>query len=157
VVYEHFGDRPGLLVALYRRIDQRQVDALLAALERTPRRLESVVHVMSTSYMSCYSSAGPEWHAITAALQGDEHMAAVQQELLDGYVADYQRALAPFSRLSAAQLHLRCVGIIGAAEAISREMLRGRADAATAAAALEAVILGAIETEAPGRIDVEAP
>ncbi len=150
IVYEHFGGRPGVLVALYRRIDERQVQALLDGLEREPRELGRLAHVMSTAYMHCYATAGPEWHAIAAALQGDEHMAAVQQELLDGYVGIYRDTLAPFSPLSARELQLRCVGIIGAAEAISRDMLRGRTDEATAAAALEALIVSAIQAETPG-------
>lgn len=150
IVYEHFGGRPGVLVALYRRIDERQVQALLDVLEREPRELARLARVMSTAYMHCYATAGPEWHAISAALQGDEHMAAVQQELLDGYVGIYRDTLAPFSPLSAEALQLRCVGIIGAAEAISRDMLRGRTDEATAAAALEALIVSAVQAETPG-------
>jgi hypothetical protein len=39
------------------------------------------------------------------------------------------------------ELHLRCVGIIGAADAISRDMIRGRVDEATAAASLASLIV----------------
>ena len=144
IAYEHFGTRSGLLIALYERIDDRQVAALLQALERTPRRLEDVARVMSDAYMTCYLTAGPEAHAITAALSGDGQMEAFHQRLLDRYVAFYQEALAPYSALSPDALHLRCVGLIGAAEAISRDMLRGRVDEAGATEALAALIVGGL-------------
>jgi hypothetical protein len=86
--------------------------------------------------MSCYASAGPEWHAIAAALKGDEQMDAVQQELMDSYVAIFRDALAPFSSLSPD---------VGAAEALSRDMLRGRTDEATAAANLAVLIVNGID------------
>jgi AcrR family transcriptional regulator len=145
VAYEHFGTRAGLLVALYRQIDERHVKALLDALDRAPRRLEEVAHVVSRAYMSCYASVGPEWHAISAALKGDEQMDAAQRELLDGYVALYRDALAPFSSLPPEELQLRCVGIVGAAEAMSRDMTRGRTDEARAAANLAALIVSGID------------
>src|SRR5688500_5317424 len=60
VVYEHFGTRAGLLIALYRLIDERQVKVFEAALERAPRRLTEIARLMSDAYMQCYESAGPE-------------------------------------------------------------------------------------------------
>lgn len=142
VAYEHFKSRSGLLIALYAEIDSRHVAALLEALKRTPRRLEEVARVVSRAYMHCYTAVGPEWHAISAALKGDEEMEAFQQELLDSYVAIYCEAFAPFTGLKKDELRLRCVGIIGAAEALSREMIRGRIDEARAAASLASLIVG---------------
>lgn len=141
IAYEHFKTRSGLLIALYEQIDARQVEALLEALKRTRKRLEDVARVMSAAYMHCYTSAGPEWHAISAALRGAEEMEAFQRELLDRYVALYREALAPYSALKKDALHLRCVGIIGAAEAISRDMLRGLVDEAPAAETLASLIV----------------
>jgi AcrR family transcriptional regulator len=144
IAYEHFGTRSGLLIALYERIDDRQVAALLQALERTPRRLEDFARVMSDAYMTCYLTVGSEAHAITAALSGDGEMEAFHQRLLDRYVAFYQDALAPYSALPPEALHLRCVGLIGAAEAISRDMLRDRVSEAGARDALAALIVGGL-------------
>ncbi|WP_288193588.1 TetR/AcrR family transcriptional regulator [uncultured Phyllobacterium sp.] len=141
IAYEHFGTRSGLLIALYQQLDQQQVDDLLAALEQAPKQLASVARLMSEAYMACYRSIGPEWHAISAALKGDEEMETFQKALIDGYVDLYRTALAPYSALSAGVLRLRCVGIIGAAEAISREMTCGCVDEATASAALGSLIL----------------
>lgn len=147
VVYEHFGTRSGLLVALYRQIDARQVQVLLDALTQAPKRLKEVARVVGEAYMNCYITVGPEWHAISAALKGDDQMEATQQELVDGYVGIYRNALAPFSKLSDDNLRLRCIGIYGAGEAISREMIRGRTNAATAAANLTALIVNAISRD----------
>lgn len=76
IAYEHFGTRSGLLIALYQQLDQQQVDDLLAALEQAPKQLASVARLMSEAYMACYRSIGPEWHAISAALKGDEELSA---------------------------------------------------------------------------------
>ncbi|RKH33406.1 TetR/AcrR family transcriptional regulator [Corallococcus praedator] len=148
IAYEHFKTRSGLLIALYEQIDAQQVQALLEALKRTRKRLEDVARVMSAAYMHCYTSAGPEWHAITAAMKGDEEMEAFHRELLDSYVAIYRETLAPYSNLERDALHLRCVGIIGAAEAISRDMLRGLVDEATAAETLASLIVSWLSRKA---------
>jgi AcrR family transcriptional regulator len=148
IAYEHFKTRSGLLIALYDLLNDRQVAALLEALQRTPRRLEDVAQVVARAYMDCYTSIGPEWHAVAAALQGDEEMGGHQQELVDCYVAFYLDALAPYSAVPKEELHLRCVGIIGAAEAISRDMIRGRVDEATAAASLASLIVNWVSAKA---------
>lgn len=145
VAYEHFGTRSGLLIALYRRIDDRQVTALRTALARTPKRLDAVARVMAEAYMNCASSGGPEWQSIAAALKGDPGMDRVQQELLDSYVDIYREALSPFSALRPAELRLCCTGIVGAGDAIAREMTRGRTTKARAVDAFAAVIVRAIK------------
>lgn len=147
IAYEHFATRSGLLIALYKQIDDRQVSALLDALKRTKHRLEDVARVMSRAYMNCYTAMGPEWHAISAALKGAEEMEAFQQELIDGYVGLYCDALAPFVELPKEALRLRCVGIIGAAEAISRDMIHGRVNEAKAASILASLIVRWLSAE----------
>lgn len=141
IAYEHFQTRSGLLTALARDIDDQQVEVLLGALKRTRKRLSDVARVASAAYMHCYTTVGPQWDAIRAALKGDEEMEAVQQELLDRYVAIYRDAIAPLSSLPPAELHNRCVAIIGAAEALGRDLLRGRMDEATAASTLASLIM----------------
>jgi AcrR family transcriptional regulator len=141
IAYEHFGTRSGLLIALARQVDEQQTAALLDALKRTRQRLADVVRVASTAYMRCAATVGPQWEALRAALKGDVEMEAVQQEILDRYAAIYRDAFAPLVSLPPRELHHRCVAIIGAAEALGREMLRGRMDEATAAATLASLIV----------------
>ncbi|XXX79059.1 hypothetical protein WMF30_09825 [Sorangium sp. So ce134] len=52
----------------------------------------------------------------------------------------YEDALAPFAHRSKRDLHLRCVAIIGAAEALAADMFRGRTDEPAVAKALESLI-----------------
>ena len=141
IAYEHFKTRSGLLIALALDIDDRQVEVLLAALKRTRKRLSDVARVASDAYMRCYTTVGPTWESIKAALKGDDEMDAVQQELLDRYVTIYRDAFAPLVDLPPAELHHRCVAIIGAAEALARDMFRGRIDEATAASTLASLIV----------------
>ncbi|MGJ7903867.1 TetR/AcrR family transcriptional regulator [Lysobacter sp. 1R34A] len=143
IAYEHFGTRSGLLIALYKQIDERQNAVVRRDFERTPQRLHDVARLLGESYMSCFRTAGPECHAINAALAGDEEMEKFQQELVEGYVRFYRDLLAPFApSLPADELLRRCVAIIGAGDALSREMTRGRIEEADAAATLARLIVG---------------
>ncbi|NUP14195.1 MAG: TetR/AcrR family transcriptional regulator [Polyangiaceae bacterium] len=141
IAYQHFETRSGLLIALARQIDDRQAAVLQDELRQARKRLDDVARVASTAYMHCYTTVGPQWQAITAALKGDEQMDAVQQELLDRYATIYCEALTPYSELPRSELYLRCVAIIGAAEAMARDMFRGRVDEATAAELLTSLIV----------------
>jgi AcrR family transcriptional regulator len=144
IAYEHFGSRAGLLIALYKEIDDKQVAALQQALQNTRRRLEDVARVMSEAYMHCYALLGAEWLGISAALKGNEEMETFQQELIESYVDIYRQALAPYSSVSAARLRALCVGIIGAAEALAREMTQGRIEESAATDALATLMVKAI-------------
>lgn len=147
IAYEHFGTRAGLLMALYKDIDDHHLAVLQAALAEAPRRLEDVAHVAADAYMACYAS-GPQAHAIAAALRGDGEMDAFHQTLIDGYVLLYRDILAPYSRLPGAALQLYCIGLVGAAEALSRDMLRGRVSQEDATATLAALIVETISRPA---------
>ncbi|WP_327147885.1 TetR/AcrR family transcriptional regulator [Nocardia sp. NBC_01329] len=151
VTYEHFGTRSGLLIELYRRIDDRQADALRAALARAPSRLSDIAQVMSTAYMDCHTTAGPEWHAVSAALKGDAEMDSVQHELVQRCVLIFRDALRPFSDLDPAELHVRCIGIVGAAEALSQEMTRGTIERIAAIGCLTTMATLTASAPAPGR------
>lgn len=140
ITYEHFASRSGLLMALARAIDDQQVELLLDKLRQAPPRLADVARVASNAYMHCVTEIGHEWQSITAALQGDNEMAVVQQELLERYADIYCDALAPCTDLSKRDLKQRCGAIIGAAEALAREMFLGRIDEATAAETLRSLI-----------------
>ncbi|MBF6211242.1 TetR/AcrR family transcriptional regulator [Nocardia puris] len=147
VTYEHFGTRSGLLIELYKRIDDRQAADMTEALAHAPRELAAVARVISVSYLTCHITAGPEWHAISAALKGNAEMAAVQQELVERCIEILRDALAPFSALPAGELHVRCVGLIGAAEALSQRIARGLLGEARAIDNLTALIVGGIDAK----------
>jgi AcrR family transcriptional regulator len=141
IVYDHFGTRTGLLLEVYRRLDERHRTALTEALEAAEPTVDAIARVMSTAYFACATDM-PEFAAISAALKGNPDAEAMQHELLDSYTQLMTDALAPYSRLSAEALRLRCVGVLGAAEAIATELNLERATIADAVTALTDLIVG---------------
>ena len=141
IAYAHFGSRSGLLIALYKQFDERQVALTLEALERAPRTLDDVARVLSNAYMNCYNSGGPEYHAISAALKGTDEMDSFHQELMDEYAGIHLKALLPYTNITKQDLRIYCVAIIGAAESLAREMLAGRITEKKAAAMLRLFIV----------------
>jgi AcrR family transcriptional regulator len=146
IAYEHFKTRAGLLMALYQQLDQRHVRALEAALAKTRARLADVARVVSTAYIACYETLGPEWLAISAALRGDEEMEAFQQQALDDYVALYCQAFAPYTKRPPDELRAVCAALIGGAEALTRELSRGRLERGAAAELHAGLIVRALRS-----------
>lgn len=141
ITYNHFETRAGLLVSLYGEIMDRQVNALARAVEDAGQELEQVARVLSEAYMDCYKSIGPEWHAIGAALKGSAEMDSYQREMIEGHVAFFGRVLSPLTDLSEDVVRRRCVGTIGAAEALSDAMVRGHTSREDAISDLNGLIM----------------
>jgi AcrR family transcriptional regulator len=144
VVYEHFGTRSGLLIALYKLLDATQSDALRQALTTGDRNLKETAALLAAAYIHCAVDTGGEWHAIGAALAGSEEKGAVLQELLGGYVQLFAGVLAPHCDLPEAELARRCVGLVGAGEALAAAMVQGTYAEADAAGAFAALIRGGL-------------
>mgnify|MGYP000321254057 CR=1 FL=1 len=145
IAYGHFGTRAGLLVALYRHFDARQADAARAALAAGGHTLAQVVALLAAAYVDCTLSAGPEYGAISDALSASEEMDDFRQSLREGYVAQFQAALAPFVSLPARQLAMLLTGAVGAADALAQGAAAGRCSRDEAVAALSRLILGALQ------------
>jgi AcrR family transcriptional regulator len=143
IAYDHFGTRAGLLLALYRRLDERHRAAVTEALRTADPTPRAVARVMSTAYFACATDM-PEFSAVSAALKGNPEAEVLQHELLGGYTEVMAAALAPHTNLPAEALQLRCVGVLGAAEAIAAELNRGRTTAADAVTALTDLIVGSL-------------
>ncbi|WP_433017632.1 TetR/AcrR family transcriptional regulator [Kribbella sp. CA-294648] len=141
IVYDHFGTRAGLLVEVYRRLDERHRTALAEALEAAEPTVDAIAHVMSTAYFACATDM-PEFAAVSAALKGNPEAEAIQHELLDSYTKLMVTALAPYAGLPPDALQLRCIGILGAAEAIAAELNLDRATPTDAISALTDLIVG---------------
>ena len=140
ITYNHFGTRSGLLIALYREIDEQQVRATQEALAGTPAKLAEVARRLAEAYMDCHEAVGPEFHAIGSALKGDPEMEAYEREMLDEHVTHYAEVLQPFSSLSAPEIRRRAIAIIGAANALSDAMTRERISKANAVDDLASLI-----------------
>jgi len=140
ITYEHFQSRSGLMIALYQQLNERRLQEVSAVLDATPTNLGSMARAMAHAYMACHGAMGPEFHAIGAALKGDPCMHACQQKIIDGYVDFFHTAFAPLSPLPHDTVRRRCVGIIGAAEALSDAMVRGHLNKGIATDDLAALI-----------------
>lgn len=144
IVYDHFGTRPELLLALYRRLDARHRTATTQALQQAPPTAAGIARVISTAYFACVTDM-PELNAVSAALKGNPAMEAVQREMYDDYTDLMTDALAPYSGLSRPALRLHCTATFGAAEAIAAELNRGTATIDAAITTLTSVILATSE------------
>ncbi len=144
IAYNHFETRAGLMTTLYRNILDRQLEILAAAIEQTPRRLNDVASVIAQAYMECTFAVGPEWHALAAALKGEAATELEQRKMIDSYVLFCATELSPLSELPAEAVQRRCIGIIGAAEALSDDMIRGGCSKEQAATDLTALIVGCL-------------
>jgi AcrR family transcriptional regulator len=147
IAYDHFATRPGLLLALHQRLDERHRAAITQALRDAVPRAEEVARVISTAYFACATDV-PELSAVSAALKGSPEMEVVQHELTDSYADLMATALLPYSGIAPQDLRLRCVGVLGAAEAIAAELNRERATDGEAVTALTDLIVGALGTKA---------
>ncbi|MBD9462205.1 TetR/AcrR family transcriptional regulator [Pseudomonas sp. Pdm06] len=126
VVYDHFGTRSGLLIELYKWIDTERVTAFRDAMSKTARSLEETALVLASAYIHCAADNTDEFHAVGAALAGSEEKAAVFQELLDNCVQMFMSVLEPHTMWSADELERCCIGLVGAGEALSGALVRGR-------------------------------
>lgn len=142
VAYDHFSTRSGLLIELYRWIDTEKVDAFREAMAASKRGLQETVEALAAAYIRCAADTTGEFHAVGAALAGSEEKAAVFQELLDNSVQMFASVLQPHSPLSPAELGRRCIGLVGAGEALSAALVRGHCSEAEAIEAFTSLIQG---------------
>ena len=142
VVYEHFGTRSGLLIDLYRWIDTERVSAFQAAMVAETRGQEETIRLLATTYIHCATDITDDFHTVGAALAGSEEKAAVFQELLNNVIMMFVAVLKPFDTLPAGELEKRCIGFVGAGEALSSALVRGILDARAAEAVFASLING---------------
>lgn len=137
LVYDHFGDRSGVLAELYRAFEARQRDTLAASLDGAEPALTAVASVVASAYVDCCIAEGRELADVVSALAGSPTLDALRQEAQDEYLGMCRDALTPYSRtLDAAGL----VGIVGAGDALGRAAITGRISADRARAALTKVV-----------------
>lgn len=144
VAYDHFDTRSGLLIELYRWIDTERVEAFRDAMTTSERSLEECVGILAAAYIHCAADKTNEFHAVGAALAGSEEKAAVFQELLDNCVQMFVSVLTPHNTLPAAELERRCIGLVGAGEALSAALVRGNLSEAEAAQVFASLIEGGL-------------
>ena len=145
IAYEHFGTRSGLLIAMYQDYDERQTLAMREALEKEGETINDVTSILSAAYIDCAVSAGPEYGAITAALQGSGEMERLLQECRDSFAGECGKAFEPFVKKTQDQNRSALIAIIGAAEFLSQAAAQGRLSRDEAVNSLSNVMLGALQ------------
>jgi len=124
VVYDHFGTRDGLLIALYRDFDARQTAIFDAALGSSEPTLEATARVIATSYVECVLTQGREMPDVLAALAGSPEMEAVKREYQLAFIEKCRRALASFTAARGVAL-ASFWAMLGAADALSHAAVTG--------------------------------
>lgn len=157
VAYDHFKTRSDLLIALYRWIDTRKVDAFRDAMARGQHSASQTAELLASAYIQCAADIDGEFHAIGAALAGSEEKAAVFQELLGHSVAMFVAVLSPHSPLPLPALKNCCIGLVGAGEALAAARLRGDCDEQEAIRTFAGIIGGAAIAAPPGAIRQPKP
>jgi AcrR family transcriptional regulator len=145
VAYDHFRTRSGLLIELYRWIDTERVNAFRTAMATGKRTFSETTSMLACAYIDCAADMTDEFHAVGAALAGSEEKAAVFQELLDDSVQMFVSVLTPHSVLAPVELERRCIGLVGAGEALSAALVRGKLGDKQASEVFASLIRGALE------------
>ncbi|MGC6370047.1 TetR/AcrR family transcriptional regulator [Pseudomonas sp. K2I15] len=124
VVYGHFGDRAGLLAALYEDFDARQNQVFAAEIEASTPTLEDRAWVIASCYVDCVLLQGREIPGVISALAGSPELEAIKREYDVIFLGKCRDALAPFTPSGdISQAGLR--GMLGAAEALSHAAASG--------------------------------
>ena len=83
LVYDHFGDKAGVLAELYRAFEARQRDMLHTALREGEPDLEETASLVAGAYIDCCLAEGRELADIVAALTGSSTLSRLRQEAED--------------------------------------------------------------------------
>lgn len=144
VVYEHFETRSGLLRDLYRQIDTKQAVAAQAALTRRARTVQEAVLILAEAYVDCVLHIGMEFGSVTAALSAAAELEDLVRSGRERYAEVYLEALRQFLPMPGSGHRTIMLGVIGAAETLSREVTAGQLARAEAIAAIGQIMLGAV-------------
>ncbi|HWD30350.1 MAG TPA: TetR/AcrR family transcriptional regulator [Pseudomonas sp.] len=147
VVYDHFGTRSGLLVALYQDFDARQTQLMDAALAVGEPTLLGKAQVIAGAYVDCVLQQGREIPGVIAALASTPELERTKREYESVFLDKCRQAFQPFAGtagLSAASLR----AMLGAAEALSQAAAGAEISADQAKDELVAVIVAMVERSA---------
>ena len=144
VVYDHFPTRTALLIELYKWLDAEQVDAFRHAMAAEPKGKAETVDLLAEAYIQCAADTEGEVYNLGAALAGSEERGAVVRECLDHCARMFVAVLAPHSSVSETDLNRRCVGLVGAGEALAASLVQDGGDQAEVVAAFDALIRGSL-------------
>lgn len=144
IVYDHFGTRSGLLIALYRWIDTERIETFRQAMAAATKDRAETIAALADAYIRCAADLTGEFHIVGAALAGSPEKAEVYAELLDQSVAMFVAVLRPFTMLGEPEVTHLCIALVGAGEALSAAIVRGAISEGAAIATFAAMIGNAV-------------
>ncbi|MBA1276062.1 TetR/AcrR family transcriptional regulator [Stutzerimonas azotifigens] len=147
LVYDHFGTRAGLLVALYRDFDERQTKVMDSALESGEPTLPGRAKIIAVSYVDCVLLQGREISGVIAALASSPELELTKREYEKEFLGKCRTALSPFAG-DAGLTSAGLTAMLGAAEALSHAAARGEVDAEQAKDELMQVIVSMVNRSA---------
>ncbi|MBJ3814708.1 TetR/AcrR family transcriptional regulator [Shimwellia pseudoproteus] len=148
IPYDHFGDREGLLMALYQDFSDTQLKKFRATLAVDNKTLENTIRFFSAAYIDCAISAGPETGPIAAALSGSRALLAFRETCVADCANCLRSALAPYVVLKGVRGEAALTAIIGAADALSSAASSGALARHVAEDMLSGAMSGVLEVYA---------
>lgn len=125
VVYDHFGDRSKVFVELYEEFEARQRSALLSSLSDDMSDREQVCAIVARAYIDCWLAEGREMAGVVDALAGSPVLVRLRRDAEQAYVAMCQELLRPIvGPIDPARMQ----AVIGAGDALARDVLAGALD-----------------------------
>jgi len=125
IPYDHFGDREGLLMALYQDFSDKQLAKFRETLTVDNKTLENTVRFFSAAYIDCAMTSGPETGPIAAALSGSRALQTFREACVADCADCLRTALSPYITLKGVQGEAALTAIIGAADALSTAASNG--------------------------------
>src|SRR5690606_3011822 len=113
--------------------------------------LENVAAIVSTAYVDCCLSMGPEVSAVYDALSASDETEGFRQSWRKSLVKELTAAFAPFHKLPPRKVEAVLMGVLGAAELLSEEAAAARMSRNEAVSTLARIIVGAIGTNVTSR------
>ncbi|MCU6684826.1 TetR/AcrR family transcriptional regulator [Leclercia sp. H6W5] len=146
IPYDHFGDREGLLMALYQDYSDQQLKKFRETLKVDNKTLEKTVRFFSAAYIDCAISAGPETGPIAAALSGSRALQTFREACVADCADCLRMALSPYITLKGVQGEAALTAIIGAADALSTAASNGVLARNVAENTLSGAMFGVLNT-----------
>lgn len=143
VVYDHFGGRDGLLLALYQAYDAAQTAAMDTAFVHGEATLRARAELIASAYVDCVLKQGREIPGVLAALAGSPALEAAKQAYLTAFLEKCRTLLAPFAPDGTIST-VRLWAMLGAAESLSRVAATGEIPPEEAKGELSRVIAAVV-------------
>ncbi len=126
VTYSQFGTRMGLLLALYRRCDQRLFADLEAGMAHRPPTPRDAANMFADSYIACIIRHGRVYEATIAALRSYPEHGMIGTEIRTAFCDMLTRLLAPCFPAGDMPAQARMIALFGAVEELARALLDGQ-------------------------------